>query len=205
VKAGIIDYDAGNLRSVDTALTFLGINHVVAKEAAAFDGCDVLIVPGVGEAATAMGVLKERGLDELIINHARSGKRTIGICLGFQLFLEFSDERDTGCLSLLPGKVRRFANRPGMKVPHMGWNQLSFSAKHPVYAGIPDRRSFYFVHSYYADLVSTPDTIGITDYAERFTSVVAKNNIIAFQFHPEKSGEYGLRLLANAVKEDFYA
>jgi imidazole glycerol-phosphate synthase subunit HisH len=198
---GVVDYDAGNLRSVDTALTHLGIEHLVSNDPAELESCDVLIVPGVGEAASAMRVLRTRGLDRLIIAHAESGKRTIGICLGCQIFTEHSEERDTACLGLLPGRVVRFPPSPGMKIPHMGWNQVHYSGRPPLFDGIPDGRSFYFVHSYCIDPASTPDTVGYCDHSMRFSAVLAKGEIVAFQFHPEKSGAYGLRLLANAIAE----
>jgi len=204
MNVGVVDYDAGNLRSVDTALSFLSFDHVVSNDAETLANSDVLIVPGVGHAATAMNTLRAHGLDEVIREHARSGKKLIGICLGCQLFVERSEEGDTEggeteCLGLLEGDVVRFPNRPGMKVPHMGWNQLRISTDSAVYRGVPDGSSFYFVHSFYVTPESAPDTIGLTDYAERFTSVLSRDNIIAFQFHPEKSGPYGLRLLSNAI------
>ena len=202
MTVGVVDYDAGNLRSVGSALNYLHVDYLVSKDASELARCSVLVVPGVGEAASAMQSLRDRGLDELIVSHARAGGRTVGICLGCQIFVEHTEERDTECLGLLPGSVRRFPRRPGMKVPHMGWNQVDYLPEHPLFDGIPQHRSFYFVHSFYVEPATAPDTVGTTDYAERFSAVLAKDNIIAFQFHPEKSGAYGLRLLANALKAE---
>ena len=199
MTVGIVDYDAGNLRSVETALSHLGHDYITSGNPEDLESVDVLVVPGVGEAASAMRTLKDRGLDMLIKTHAAAGKRLVGICLGLQLFVESSEERNAVCLSLLPGRVVRFPSDIRDKVPHMGWNQLRQESTTPVFEGIPDTRSFYFVHSYYLDPPSAPDTIGRTIYSREFSSAIARDNIVAFQFHPEKSGVYGLRLLNNAV------
>ena len=196
---GVVDYDSGNLKSVETALDHLELEYVTSGDSAQLRDADVLIVPGVGEAASAMDSLRRRGLDTLIRSHAHSGRRLVGICLGLQLFVEYSEERDTTCLSLLPGRVVRFPKSDARKVPHMGWNQVIRSGAHPIFDGIPDNRSFYFVHSYYLDPKTAPDTIATTEYSSKFSSVIERENIVAFQFHPEKSGPYGLRLLQNAI------
>ena len=205
MKVGIVDYDAGNLRSVETALRVLKFTYVTSSRPEDLAGCDILIVPGVGEAASAMRSLERNGLDKTIKSHAKGGKRLIGICLGFQIFLTHSEERNTDCLDLIRGQVKRFPKSAGIKVPHMGWNQVDYvqrkTGENPlVFEGIPEGRSFYFVHSYYADTDSTDSVIGITDYSARFVSVVQRDNVVAFQFHPEKSGPYGLRLLENAIR-----
>ena len=201
MNVGVVDYDAGNLKSVETALSYLGHDYKTSGSPEDLDGVEVLVVPGVGEAATAMKTLEDRGLDALIKSHAAAGKRLIGICLGLQLFVESSEERNAVCLSLLPGRILRFSPDSRDKVPHMGWNQLHQHQEptNPVFDGIPDARSFYFVHSYYLDPSSAPDSIGTTNYSRNFVSAIARDNTVAFQFHPEKSGPYGLRLLNNAV------
>ncbi len=200
MKVGIVDYDAGNLRSVETALDYLSFDHVVSNDVERLVVCDVLIVPGVGEASSAMRTLRERGLDQVILSHAKAGKRLIGICLGCQVFVEHSDEGDTDCLGLLRGRVVRFPAVARMKVPHMGWNQVRYVADTTLFHGIPDGRSFYFVHSYYVDPDTAPDTVGTTEYSARFAAALASENVVAFQFHPEKSGPYGLRLLENTIR-----
>jgi glutamine amidotransferase len=145
-----------------------------------------------------MEVLEARGLDEAIVAFARSGRPLLGICIGAQVVLDASEERSTRCLGLVAGRAVRFRAASGLKVPHIGWNQVRLASPHPVFAGIPDGAFFYFVHSYYPELADDDGvTIGETDYGVKFTSAFAKDNIVAVQFHPEKSGRHGLRLLAN--------
>ncbi len=197
MKVGVVDYSAGNLRSVELALEHLSVNYVVSGDPGVLENMDRLVFPGVGEARSAMDVLKSLALDELILNFVRSGKPLLGICLGCQILMSASEERDTVCLDVFPGKVRRFPNRRGLKVPHMGWNQVYHRNRHPLFEGIPDGASFYFVHSYYVDPDNPDIEITDTEYGERFTSGLARDNVVAFQFHPEKSGKYGLKLLSN--------
>ncbi|MBN1685925.1 MAG: imidazole glycerol phosphate synthase subunit HisH [Spirochaetales bacterium] len=197
MKTGIVDYKAGNLRSVELALKYLAVDYVVADAPGLLEGVDRLIFPGVGEANSAMRVLEATGFDAYIRDFAASGKPLLGICLGCQILMNASDERDTRCLGVFPGEVRRFPARPGLKVPHMGWNQVYQRGRHPVFEGIPDGASFYFVHSYYVEPGAADIEIASTDYGGFFTSGVARDNVVAFQFHPEKSGELGLKLLAN--------
>jgi glutamine amidotransferase len=144
-----------------------------------------------------MEVLAARGLDQAIVAFARSGRPLLGICIGAQVVLERSEERETRCLGLIAGEARRFRIAAELKVPHIGWNQVEQVAAHPVFAGIPDRACFYFVHSYYPEPRDGGLTIAETDYGLRFVSAFARENIVAVQFHPEKSGGHGLRLLAN--------
>jgi glutamine amidotransferase len=196
MKTGVVDYDAGNLTSVSTALGFLGADFIVSKDPEVLMKCDRLIFPGVGEAAYAMNILEERGLDTFLRDFAASGRPLLGICLGCQIILSRSEERDTGCLGILPGEALLFPSDTGLKVPHMGWNSLSITAAHPLFRGIPEGTSFYFVHSYYPR--PEPEyTIAECDYGIRFSAAFAKDNVAAFQFHPEKSGPFGLRLLKN--------
>ena len=204
MTAGIIDYDAGNLRSVETALAYLGVSFVTSNDPEKLKNADRLIFPGVGEAASAMQNLKQNGLHQLLKEYAGAGKPILGICLGFQVLLQHSEERGTECLGLIPNKVKKFPVIKGLKVPHMGWNEAVVKRRHPIFHGIPEGASFYFVHSYYALLEESRYVITETDYGLTFTSGIAKDTIIAFQFHPEKSGKFGLKLLENFFAlEDF--
>ncbi len=200
MKVGVVDYKAGNLRSVELALHHLSVDFYVADAPTLLEGVDRLVFPGVGEARSAMDNLKASGFDRFIVQYVESGRPLLGICLGCQILMDESEERDTACLGVFPGSVRRFPDRRGLKVPHMGWNQVRHGGRHPVFAGIPDGASFYFVHSYYVKLDSPLIEIADTDYGGPFTSGVARGNVIAFQFHPEKSGEHGLKLLDNFFK-----
>ena len=197
MKVGVVDYRSGNLRSVELALAHLGVDFVVSQKPADFAGVDRLVFPGVGEARAAMTAITDLGLDVFIKRFAASGKPLLGICLGCQILMQASEERSTDCLGVFPGVVKRFGSMPGYKVPHMGWNQVWHRNRHPVFAGIPDGASFYFVHSYYVECADETLEIADTDYVVPFTSGVARKNVIAFQFHPEKSGKHGLKLLEN--------
>lgn len=196
----IVDYDAGNLRSVVRAVEHAGGSPTVTGDPARVERARAVIVPGVGSAAQAMARLGETGLDAAIRNAAARGVPVLGVCLGMQLFLQRSEEGGvdgTLCLGLLPGTVRRFP--AGRKVPHMGWNTVAQRGGHPIWDGIDDASYFYFVHSYYADAPS--ETVaGLADYTVPFCAVLARDAIIATQFHPEKSGEDGLRLYANFLR-----
>ena len=197
---GVVDYGAGNLKSVETALHHLGSEFFISSSPEELLASTRLVFPGVGEARAAMTVLRDRGLDEAIVDYARSGRPLLGICIGCQVVLESSEEADTDCLGLLPGKVKQLPVRKGLKVPHMGWNQVQFRRRHGIMEGIPTGSSFYFVHSYYPVPESESDVLAETDYGMLFPSLIGRGNIIATQFHPEKSGPVGLRLLANFLK-----
>ena len=196
-SVAVVDYGAGNLKSVETALCYLGASFAIEKDPNALGHADRLIIPGVGEAQAAMKVLDHTGLGDAIREFRVSGKPLLGICLGCQVIFETSEEGGTKCLGLLPGKVRRFPDEIGLKVPHMGWNQVIPSSEHPLYARIPRGSSFYFVHSYYPEPSQDDVLVCETEYGIRFASGVGQDNLVAFQFHPEKSGAKGLRLLAN--------
>lgn len=197
MKCGVVDYDAGNLTSVSTALKALGVDFFISSEPAELATCGRLIFPGVGEASYAMDILRKRGLDTFLIDFAASGKPLLGICLGCQIILESSEEGDTRCLGIIPGRAVRFPLQTGLKVPQMGWNALSLARKgHPLLAGIPEGTSFYFVHSYYPE-VSRELSLINCNYGIDFSAGFAVDNVAAFQFHPEKSGPFGLRLLKN--------
>jgi imidazole glycerol-phosphate synthase subunit HisH len=200
MKVGVVDYEAGNLRSVETALKALGADFSVCSDPESLSGCDGVIFPGVGEAGSAMAVLKERGLDEAIREIVRAGKPLFGICIGCQILLDHSEESDTPCLGIVPGKVRHFSPAHGLKIPHMGWNSVEHGGRHAIFEGVPDGASFYFVHSYYPLVADRKLEIGTCEYGDRFSAAYAKENVIATQFHPEKSGRYGLKLLENFLK-----
>ncbi|MBN1409360.1 MAG: imidazole glycerol phosphate synthase subunit HisH [Spirochaetales bacterium] len=200
IRVGIVDYKAGNLKSVENAVKHLGADYLLTGNPADFSSVSHLIFPGVGEANAAMSALKETGLGDMIREFYASGKPMLGICLGTQIILSESEEGNTPCLNLVEGKVRRFVLPPEYKVPHIGWNQVTFTIKHPAFEGIPENSSFYFVHSYYPDPENSENIAGQTEYNIRFTSAIAQKNIIAVQFHPEKSGEKGLALLTNFFK-----
>jgi glutamine amidotransferase len=200
VQVAVVDYGAGNLRSVEIALRHLGADFASTRRPEELGRAPRLIVPGVGEARAAMEALEAGGLDGAIREFVASGRPVLGICLGAQIIFQRSEERDTPCLGLLPGTVRRFPaglKAAGLKVPHMGWNRVFKRDAHPLLAGIPDGSFFYFVHSYYSDPADPALVLATCDYGLRFAAGVGRGNLAAFQFHPEKSGPSGLRLLAN--------
>jgi glutamine amidotransferase len=196
----IVDYGAGNLRSVVNALRHLGYEPVVSDNPSEVARAGVLILPGVGAAAPAMEELKKRGLVESLCQHIFAEKPFLGVCLGLQLLFTITEEGGQNhCLGVVPGRVKKFA--PGLKVPHMGWNQVKQKISHPVFAGIPDNSNFYFVHSYYGVPDSSTQIAGETEYGIPFCSVVAQGNLVATQFHPEKSGVMGLKIYQNFLKK----
>jgi glutamine amidotransferase len=200
VSAGItvvVDYGAGNLKSVENGLRYLGASYLVTSRPEDLAGAEGLIFPGVGEAAASMSELKRTGLDSALCDYLKSGRKVLGICIGCQVIFERSEERDTECLGILKGSVRRFSGAAGLKVPHMGWNTVHFTRAHPVFDGIPQDSSFYFVHSYYPDPTDPGIVAGETEYGKRFASCIARGNLVAFQFHLEKSGALGIKLLSN--------
>lgn len=194
---GVVDYNAGNLKSVETALRFLKADFFISAHPEDFKKADKLIFPGVGDAHAAMKILNSSGLGEAIRTFYSTGKPVLGICLGCQIIYTHSEEGDTACLDLIQGEVVRFPPVPGYKVPHMGWNQVIHQNRHPVFQHIPENSSFYFVHSYYPKPDNDTYVAGETEYCVRFSSAVHKNNLLAVQFHPEKSGKKGLKLLSN--------
>lgn len=193
----VVDYDAGNLRSVETALIHLGVDYEVTSEPEIVGRATRIIFPGVGDGAHAMRVLQERGLDEAMRSAAGRNTPILGICVGCQIVLDRTEERDAACLGLVEGAARRFPSRPGLKIPHMGWNQVHAVSGHWLFNGIPEATSFYFVHSYYPAPARDEDVIAWTDYGIRFAAALERGSLVAVQFHPEKSGEEGLRVLKN--------
>lgn len=198
----VLDYGAGNLKSVENALRHLDARYKVTSTPADLRDAAAVIFPGVGEAAASMAVLERTGLGDALRSFAATGKKVLGICIGCQVIFDRSEERSTTCLGLVPGVVRRFAAGTGLKVPHMGWNAMHFTREHPVFAGIPQDTSFYFVHSYYPDPVDRGVVAAETEYGVAFPSCIARGNLVAFQCHVEKSGPFGLKLLSNFLAWD---
>ena len=193
---GIINYGAGNIRSVSNALNRLSVPHFVSDNRSELDKADKLIFPGVGEARSAMDALVRTGLTDWL---KEVTVPFLGICLGMQLLFEHTTERATDCLGIISGTNKQFnGEKFQLKVPHMGWNQVQQKAENPLFSGIPSDENFYFVHSYYAPIV--PATIGTTDYDVRFTSAIQQKNYYGVQFHPEKSSKAGLQLLKNFIE-----
>ena len=192
----IIDYGMGNLRSVEKGFEKVGVRAGIVGDPEEVDRAAGVVLPGVGAFADAMDNLARSGMDLAVKRAAADGRPLLGICLGLQLMFEASEEwgYNRG-LGIFPGLVRRLPE--GLKVPHMGWNQVRFRGSQPIFEGVPDNSAFYFVHSYYVDPGRDSISIGITDYGLEFTSAVGLKNIYAIQFHPEKSSALGLRILRN--------
>jgi glutamine amidotransferase len=195
----VIDYESGNLRSVARALEKTGVAPCVTSDPAILTSADGVVLPGVGSGPAAMSALQARGLVQPLLDYIAGGRPFLGVCLGLQLLLDATDEGDADCLGLVAGRVRRLPN--GLKVPHMGWNTVEFQREHPLWQGIPQGSHFYFVHSYYADPVARADVAGVTEYGVPFCSIYARDNVVATQFHPEKSGDNGLRIYANFITQ----
>jgi len=193
----IIDYDAGNLKSVEKALLFLGEEAKITSDAEEILGADKIILPGVGAFGDAMEKLNTRGLSEVIREAVKRKIPLLGICLGLQLLFEASEESPgVDGLSVLKGKIIRIPDKEGYKVPHIGWNSLKINPESKLFAGIPEDAYVYFVHSYYLQ-AEEPIVAAQTDYVVDIHAAVEKEHIFACQFHPEKSGEIGLKLLKN--------
>ncbi|MBP6001938.1 MAG: imidazole glycerol phosphate synthase subunit HisH [Pyrinomonadaceae bacterium] len=193
MKVGIVKYNAGNTVSVINALKRQGIDPVVTDDAETLRSADKVIFPGVGEASTAMRYLRMRGLDIVIPSLTQP---VLGICLGMQLMCAFSEENETACLGILPHRVRRFVS-DRLKIPHTGWNRIG-QLRSPLFDGVGEGERVYFVHGYYVE--TGADTTAVTDYGLDFSAGVGRGNFHAIQFHPEKSGDAGARILANFLK-----
>ena len=194
VDIAIIDCGMGNLQSIRNGLGKVGLNSTITFDKKEINESDALILPGVGAFGDAVRNLKTQ--KELIIDQADAGKPILGICLGMQLFLTESEEKGSHLgLNLIEGNVIQFPK--GMKIPHMGWNQVKIQNNHPIVEGIPKDAYFYFVHSYFCNPKNTEDIIAKTDYNIEFASIIGRKNIIGTQFHPEKSAKYGLKILSN--------
>ena len=204
----VVDYGMGNLRSVAKALEHVAPKHRVeiTGEAARVDAADRVVFPGQGAMPDCMRHLRESGLRDAVLRAART-RPLFGVCVGEQMLFDWSAEGDTEGLGVLPGKVLRFpaeamraADGARLKVPHMGWNRVRQARPHPIWDGVPDGAFFYFVHSFYVAPADDAITAGRTDYGIAFTCAVARDNIFATQFHPEKSAANGLRLYDNFVR-----
>lgn len=195
---GVIDYDAGNITSVCNALRSVDAGYFVSNEKPKLERAEKIVMPGVGEAQSAMNSLRELELVEWLRNVSVP---FLGICLGMQVLFERSDERNTSCLGVVDGTIRKFTldDESGkLKIPHMGWNTISFDKEHTLFKNIRAGSYFYFVHSYYAPIVN--ETVSYTTYGTPFTSGLQKRNFYGVQFHPEKSGKNGLQVLKNFIE-----
>ncbi|MEK5146963.1 imidazole glycerol phosphate synthase subunit HisH [Psychrobacillus sp. FSL K6-4615] len=198
---GIIDYGAGNLHSVLKAIKQLGYEtKLITKASDHTDEITKLILPGVGNAKVAMDVLDRSGLSDYLKGRVSDGIPLLGICLGMQLLLEKSEEGNMDCLGFLKGSVPEFTDE-SEKIPHMGWNQVTDVQNHFLFEDIPDETDFYFVHSYFAMPENREDILGETNYGINFASVIGNSQVMGVQFHPEKSGKYGIQLLDNYCKQ----
>ncbi|MBU1052615.1 MAG: imidazole glycerol phosphate synthase subunit HisH [Proteobacteria bacterium] len=199
----IIDYDAGNLTSVASAVNHLGFKCIITNDTKEIDKAERIIFPGVGAAGSAMESIKRLGLDKAIKNALSSAKPILGICLGTQIIMNYSEENNTECIGIIGGKVlafrfdKRLKNEAGLKIPHMGWNSIILNKDHFVLSDVKDNDEFYFVHGYYPSPDDNSHVIGTTTYGISFASIIGYENIIATQFHPEKSGRPGLSILKN--------
>jgi len=195
----IVDYGAGNLRSVVNAISRLGYQAKVTSSPREILSAQAVILPGVGAAADTMTNLHKLGLVSPIQQFIAEGRPFLGVCIGLQILFSATEEGGWHeCLGVIPGMVRRLP--PGLKIPHMGWNQVRQKISHPIFGGIPDEANFYFVHSYYVEPNDRSIVVGETEYGISICSVIARGDMVATQFHPEKSGELGLKLYDNFIK-----
>jgi glutamine amidotransferase len=195
----IVDYGAGNLRSVTNAITRLGYKPEVTSNSKTLLNAQAVILPGVGAAADTVESLNRLGLSDPIRQFIADGRPFFGVCIGLQILFTGTEEGGWHeCLGIIPGRVRKLPS--GLKVPHMGWNQVKQQFSCPVFNGIPDEANFYFVHSYYVEPEDNSLVAGETDYGIPICSVIARDSLVATQFHPEKSGESGLKMYDNFLK-----
>ena len=197
----IVDYDAGNIKSVEKALQFLGEEPKVTRDKEVLLQADKVIVPGVGAFGDAMSKMHQYGLVEILREIAKKGTPILGICLGLQLFFESSEESPgVEGLGLLPGKIVRIPDKEGFKIPHMGWNSIGINSSSRLLKGIEEGAYVYFVHSYYLQAAREADVAATTDYVVNIHAAAEHENIFATQFHPEKSGDIGLQILKNFIE-----
>ncbi|HAR30143.1 MAG TPA: imidazole glycerol phosphate synthase subunit HisH [Gammaproteobacteria bacterium] len=193
----IIDYDAGNLRSVQRACREVGLEAAITADPDAVRRADRIIFPGVGAAGPAMRSIAARGIDAALREAIARGVPTLGICLGMQISLDYSEENDTTTLGLIPGRVRRFRfESRALKIPHMGWNEVRVTRPHPLLADVRPGDEFYFVHGYYPEPARPEEVFAVSDYEIEFASALGRDNYFGMQCHPEKSGRVGLSVLA---------
>ena len=198
---GIIDYDAGNIRSVEKALAALHEEAVLSRDPKTLLAADKLILPGVGAFGDAMDNLKKYGLDEVIHEAVDRQIPLLGICLGLQLLFDRSEESPgVEGLGILKGEIVRFPEQPGLKIPHMGWNSLKFQNNGRLFKGIPEDSYVYFVHSYYLKAADEGIVTATTEYSTHIHASVEQGNVFACQFHPEKSSDIGIQILKNFVE-----
>jgi glutamine amidotransferase len=195
-EIAVLDYGSGNLHSVSRALAHVGAEPVVTGDPQRVSAADALVIPGVGHFGHCVRAIRDRGLDRAIAGCVGTGKPVFGVCVGMQVLFERSEEDAEAGLGILPSMSRRLPD--DVKVPHIGWNDVTWQRPHPYVEGIPDGTRFYFVHSYAPD--ATEDTVGVTEHGRRFAAVASRDNVFATQFHPEKSSEAGLAIYANFVK-----
>ena len=196
----IIDYGAGNLTSVERAVTYLGYDGKITADADTILSSEKVIFPGVGAARATMDNLNVHGLSDVLKSCYKTGKLMLGICIGIQILFDYSEEGDTECLGILPGVVDKLEATPQLKVPQIGWNEVYQTESHSIFEGVPNPAHFYFVNSYYPIPAQPTAVIGKTTYGVEFCSVVARQNLIATQFHLEKSGRVGLKMLDNFLR-----
>ncbi len=195
----IVDYGAGNLRSVANAITKLGYKSKVTSSPSEVLNAQAVILPGVGAAADTMANLQALGLVSPIRHFVAEDRPFFGVCIGLQILFTGTEEGGWHeCLGVIQGRVRRLPS--GLKIPHMGWNQVKQKVSHPIFEGIPDEANFYFVHSYYGEPDDKSLVASETDYGIPICSMIARGNLVATQFHPEKSGEFGLKMYDNFIK-----
>ena len=199
----IVDYGMSNLSSVIKATEYVAPNSnvIVSSDFEEIDNADKIIFPGQGAAKNCMSSISKKKLESVIKKNSKE-KPFLGICMGMQVLMDFSEENEgTSCLGIIKGNVRKFKNlNNNIKIPHMGWNKIKKNNDHPIWNGIRDESYFYFVHSYLIEPESYADIIGVTEHGEKFCSVIAKQNIIAIQGHPEKSSSAGLKFLKNFIQ-----
>ena len=197
----IIDYDAGNIKSVEKALKLLGQEAVVTRDHETILGADRVILPGVGAFGDAMGKLEQFGLDKVIHEVVRKNTPFLGICLGLQLLFESSEESPgVKGLGVLKGEIVRIPESGGLKIPHMGWNSLRFPRSGRLFAGLPEEPYVYFVHSYYLRAEDAGIVTAVTEYGTEIHASVENGNVFACQFHPEQSSDTGIQILKNFVE-----
>ena len=201
----IIDYEGGNLASVLRALDYLGHEARITADTAQVSAADRVIFPGVGSAQATMRNLRASGLDAVIADVVAAGTPFLGICIGVQVIFEHSEEEDTTCLGLVPGRVQRFPSEVGgerLKIPQIGWNQVSYTKPHPLFVGAPDGQAYYFVNSYRPVPDDDSVVFATASHGVEFLCVIGQRNLVATQFHLEKSGEMGLKMLENFCRWD---
>lgn len=201
-RIGIVDYGMGNLRSMANALDEVGARSEIVADPAALDSYDKLVLPGVGAFGRAMANLSALGMDAALTEYARSGRQVLGVCLGMQLMADSSEESEPAAgLGWVPGRVVALQPRAGVKVPHMGWNSLRIVRDHPAIRGIENGSDAYFVHSYHVVCTDERNVVANSEHGVPFTAILAHDNLVGMQFHPEKSQAIGLTLIGNFVRD----